>query len=410
MYIRAVPIQLLVLISVLLACGPRRDEAVDAAAGSDEPLTAEQQRIREELEAIGYATSSNPAPEIRGVTVNRPGATAPGLTLFTSGHRAAAVLVDMEGRPVHVWRYPFDRVWPDAEPRRRKGTHAWRYAQVLPNGDLLAIFEGHGLIRLDWDSKLLWASDITAHHDLEVLPDGRIWVLTREARLIPRINSDEPVLEDFATLLDAGGRVEESLSLLEVFEHSDLDSDIESRFVPEGDLLHANTLEVLDGSRADLSPVFARGNILTAFRRLSVIAIVDPRRREIVWAQAGRWGGVHYPTLLDDGKILFFANGVRSGASKVIVLDPSTGESTWSYRGSPPESFFTASCGSAQQLANGNVLIAESEDGRIIEVTPEGRIVWELINPFEMSRHPEQVPYVYFATRYATSYPGLARL
>ena len=37
--------------------------------------------------------------------------------------------------------------------------------------------------------------------------------------------------------------------------------------------------------------------------------------------------------------------------------------------------------GDQQRLANGNTLITESEGGRLLEVTRDGEIVWEFINP-----------------------------
>src|SRR5258706_14516162 len=38
--------------------------------------------------------------------------------------------------------------------------------------------------------------------------------------------------------------------------------------------------------------------------------------------------------------------------------------------------------GNAQRLPNGNTLITESSFGRFFEVTKEGEIVWEYVNPF----------------------------
>src|SRR5262245_65643091 len=38
--------------------------------------------------------------------------------------------------------------------------------------------------------------------------------------------------------------------------------------------------------------------------------------------------------------------------------------------------------GCAQRLPNGNTLITESSFGRFFEVTKEGEIVWEYVNPF----------------------------
>jgi hypothetical protein len=53
----------------------------------------------------------------------------------------------------------------------------------------------------------------------------------------------------------------------------------------------------------------------------------------------------------------------------------------WSYGERPEQRFFTQTRGGAQALANGNVLITESERGRAFEVTRAGEIVWEFWNP-----------------------------
>lgn len=389
---------LALLLVAVLSCGADAVVQEGSKREGEPRLTAEQQRIKQKLESIGYAASSTHAPDGRGVTVHRPRA-APGYVLITSGHGPVAILLDKNGEPVHVWSYPFRRIWPDAVgPRFGDNVGHWRNARMLDNGDLLAIFPGAGLIRLDWESNLLWASDIPAHHDLDVLADGDIYVLTRQAHLVPRIDAEWPILEDFVVRLDSGGRIEESFSLLDAFERSDLDPKVEARFRPRLDLFHTNTLEVFDGSQAHLSPLFARGNILTAFNKLSVIAIVDPRRREIVWAKAGNWEGVHHPTLLEDGRILLFANGRRRGASAVIMLDPLRPGHRWRYVGTPPGSFFSKFCGSADALPNGNVLIADSMNGRIFEVTRKGKIVWEYFNHFEMPERSDGIPRIFSAT------------
>lgn len=44
--------------------------------------------------------------------------------------------------------------------------------------------------------------------------------------------------------------------------------------------------------------------------------------------------------------------------------------------------FYSSYISSAQRLPNGNTLITEGSDGRLIEVTPEHEIVWEFVNPY----------------------------
>jgi len=51
----------------------------------------------------------------------------------------------------------------------------------------------------------------------------------------------------------------------------------------------------------------------------------------------------------------------------------------WIY--SEPENFFSAFISGAQRFTNGNTLICEGKDGRVFEVTKEGRIVWDYLNP-----------------------------
>ena len=67
---------------------------------------------------------------------------------------------------------------------------------------------------------------------------------------------------------------------------------------------------------------------------------------------------------------------------------------------------FSALLSSAQRLPNGNTLIDEGSAARMLEVTPEGEIVWEYL-PHEPGKKPDgsigQGP-VYRAYRYPYSY------
>ena len=52
---------------------------------------------------------------------------------------------------------------------------------------------------------------------------------------------------------------------------------------------------------------------------------------------------------------------------------------TWIYK-DPPE-FYSRNISGAQRLPNGNTLICEGASGRLFEITRDGLIVWEYINP-----------------------------
>jgi outer membrane protein assembly factor BamB len=121
---------------------------------------------------------------------------------------------------------------------------------------------------------------------------------------------------------------------------------------------------------------------MLCFRNVNQIAILERETKSILWVWGeGELQWPHHPTMLDDGNILIFDNGVGREYSQVIEVDPTTGQIVWRYVGNPPQAFYSFSKGSPQRLPNGNTLICDSDNGRALEVTAEGETVWEWYNP-----------------------------
>ena len=214
------------------------------------------------------------------------------------------------------------------------------------------------------------------------MPNGDTYVLTAESHIVPRVNPRKPIREDFITLLDADGRVKQSVSLLEAFENSERYRYLWMLHPQKTDVIfHTNTLEVLDGRGVDEVPEFERGRVLTSMRAMNTIAVVDLERVEVVWAHQGGFEAQHDPQLLDDGSLLLFDNKDEPGRSSVEAYAPRDMSLRWAYRGTPEQPFFSPHSGAVQRLANGNTLITESASGRAFEVTPDGERVWEFSNP-----------------------------
>jgi outer membrane protein assembly factor BamB len=194
-------------------------------------------------------------------------------------------------------------------------------------------------------------------------------VLTREATSREHIRGGSWLLDDVLVHLDGDGNEIERCSLLEAFERTDGYRNwvVESE-LPEGtDIFHTNSIEVDPEAR----------RALLSIRSINVVAMLDLDAEEIVWGLKGPWRRQH-EAQLEDGILLLFDNlGLRE-QSRVIEFNIATGAIPWSY--TAPD-FFTKGGGAQQRLPNGNVLISESEAGRIIEVTRDGDIVWEYVNP-----------------------------
>ena len=358
----------------------------------------------EALEAIGYAAGTLPARDQSGITIHDSEHAFPGRNLVVSGHAPEAVLMEMDGTILHRWRCDFATAFPRRDPDGKDRGEMWRRAHVFPDGDLLAIFEGFGLVRLDRDSTRRWGRINRAHHDLDVAPDGTLYVLTREARVLPRLNEHVPILEDFVTVMDAEGKTLRTVSLIECFENSEYPEVLEESRDAGKDIFHTNTLEYLHGDRGD-PEVFQHGRVLISLRHRDLIAVADLDQQSIVWCRTGTWRAQHQPVLLDSGNILLFDNNApRRRISEVLEFKPMTGEVVWSYREDEPDRFFSKSCGSCQRLDNGNTLITESDYGRAFEVTPDREIVWEYHTPFRAGSQGELVATLFEVVRLAPDF------
>jgi hypothetical protein len=364
----------------------RLDPAGDDGAAGE--LTTEQQRMIEQLESIGYLAGSRPATEKKNVTRYDPQQAWNGVNFYVSGHAPGAFLIDMQGRELHTWRCEAQRAWPDRQwdhsaKKRGEVFDFWRRAHIYPNGDVLGIFTGVGLVKLDRDSNILWAQWGPFHHDLFVADDGRIDILIREAKLDPRYSEQVPILEDMVAILDPEGNEIDRYSVLKALEDSPYRSLL-WHGGREGDFLHTNTIELLDGRLAHLDPRFAAGNTLISIVGLDAVCVIGRDSRQVEWALSSLWSYQHQPTVIDDSHMLIFDNHGEFGDSRVLEFHPVTQEVTWSYAGTPEDPIRTGSGGSCQRLPNGNTLIIESDGGRALEVTRDGTVVWEFHVPYDV--------------------------
>jgi len=376
-------------------------------AGSEDQLTEEQRRQIRRLESLGYVGGSQLAPTMKNVVVHDPDRAWSGLNFFTTGHAPVALLMDMDGQVLHRWGLGYWRVWPDSDvDRNHDGTMHWRRARILPGGDLLAIFEGLGIVKIDRYSNLIWANHCRAHHDLEVLPDGDIIVLSREARLIPRLHPRTPVLEDFVLRLGPDGEIKQRVSLLEAFENSEEWRHLLDRLrVTAGNIFHTNSVEWLDGRHAEHHPEFTAGRVLISMRETHTVAVVDLDRVEVMWVLQDDFRSQHDATMLDSGQLMLFNNNYQPGMSSVDRYNPATGIRTWRFTGTPERPFYSRTCSTSQPLPNGNILITESDNGRVFEIDEAENTVWEFYNPNRTGETNEYIATLFEVLRLPADYP-----
>jgi hypothetical protein len=346
------------------------DEAVGAGPGA-----ADLERIS----ALGYVSwEAMPEDDAgkQGVVQHDPEHTAPGLNLWNSLPRQEAILMDAGGVTRHTWR--------------RDTGGEWGHIELLPDGDLLVFHQGPDrLIRLGWDSALRWERPMLAHHDSDVAENGDLLVLDVRRKMMRSEDGWRSVAKDFLVVLGPDGEKRREISFFDVLEglfdpgtaepESAGETDDTRSPVRFVDPVHVNTLAIV---RKDHGGELRSGRVLFAARNLDLIGLLDLDSSRMVWSWGpGELDWPHQPVLTPQGTILVFDNGAHRGWSRIIEVDPARGEIVWEFRGRPPESFFSRTMGGIQLLANGNLLVSESERGRAFEITREGDVVWEYYNP-----------------------------
>ncbi len=358
-------------------------------------LSAEEMEL---ITSLGYADEVG-----RVVTDNAVGLTVfdkdrvcPGLTLIVYGASRDTVLLDNSGKILHRWNFKdYGKLNLDVNDENTLSRLYWRDVELLPDGGAIAIFDYLGIMRLTAESELMWWNENKSHHDIWINDDGSLLTLTAHKEIIPILDPEGEVVEDYLSFIDIENGVEfRRISMIDCFLNSEyrhilLNDHYLDLVISEWDrdILHTNSVFPLDETFPGNAPVFREGNILVSMRNLSALAVVDPEEERIVWAKQLDWGTFqHKASLLPGKRILFFDNSslIFSSsrgmeASRVIEFDTVEEKVAWTYISDPPTDFFSRHAGSCCRLWNGNTFIVESEGGRIFETGTDREIVWEYI-------------------------------
>lgn len=355
------------------------------------------------------AIGTNP----KSVACYDPSKAYDGYTLFGPRGSRDMWLINMHGQFVHRWRMP--GLIGDAS--------------LLPNGNLLIGSRytdspvadipacGGEWLELDWDGNLVWKYGDTYLnlHDCSRLENGNTLVnflIPLPAEVTAQVKGGIPGSERQGVMWSDGIReinpAGEVVWEWLAHEHMDFEREILCPLCSRMIWTYVNSMFALPN-----------GDILLSFRHINTIAIVDKKTGDFKWVWGpGNLGHQHCPTMVENGNILVFDNGlhcpstdnVAASSSRVLEVNPETNEIEWEYKAETITSFYSPICSSAQRLPNGNTLICEATKGRIFEVTRDKEIVWEFVNPLYFDYQPTYLGWtnmVYRAYRYAADYGKL---
>jgi len=357
------------------------------------------------LDQVLYTDVVNKQDE-RSVETYEPSKLQTGLIavlLDTAPRKPAIHVIDRDGRIVHEWKLNWLEIWPRGEgnflDRPIKGTHA-HGLKVFSDGRVTTNFEYQSTFQLDLCGNIVWKQDNHGHHAVADGHDGTIWVPT-EARFekgeSPYIGQETFYRADSLLEMDDRGASLRSIDLTDVFieqeMHGLLHVGPELREIlrqagvhrpdiqPLGDTLHVNDIEVFP---ADIdSDVFNPGDLLVSARNINAIFVIDPETERLKWLYSGGFVRQHDPDFTDRGTITLFDNfghlsrsQIGREYSRIIEIDPVKNTQTTLLGSDLERPFYTRINGSHELLPNGNILVVPSQEGRLLEYTPDGDLVW----------------------------------
>lgn len=375
-------------------------------------MTEQQRAAAAELEAIGYADGTREVQRpSQVVPLHDPARAWQGVNLYHAGHTPEVYLIDMSGERLHTWRTTYTEAFGRPPPKVTSiGANEPRRVALGDEGELYWVFEGRGLARTEVDGSVTWGVLEGAHHDVTLLPEGRLVVLERRAAMHEAFSADRPVLLDRLTIRERStGEAVRRVNLVDALLRAGR-RDVFTR--DRGDLLHTNSVQQITAAqeRAIDHPAFVAGHFLVSMRNIHTIGIVDSEARVFTWLHTGPFVAQHEALLTDQGELFLFDNrGLGGGQSQVLVHDAATMEVRWSWRGpSEHDPLWSPTLSLASPLPNGNVLVVEGEGGRAFEVTrPGGEVVWQMHCPHRAGDRDQYVAALFDLQRLPRSHPGV---
>lgn len=301
----------------------------------------------------------------------------------------AVHLIDTAGTIVHSWKTRFTTLIAYLLP------NGHIYAAMTPPLDMRDYPSGGstGLIQeLDWDGTVVWEyEDRQMTHDFEVMPDGGIayvrWNLAPQsfAHNVQggmRTASTSVWTNEIVVV----NREKEITWTWKAEDHLDPNDFELSPLVPRTDWMHVNAIRYLEKNPLTHTPVF----LITA-RHLSRALMIEIETGTVIWMSPKDVVALpHDATLTQTGTILMFDNGLFRNSplpvlmSGAVEIESRLNEVTWAWNGGSSViekmQFASHFMSGAQRLPNGNTLITASPLNRVLEVTPEGAIVWNYTN------------------------------
>lgn len=305
------------------------------------------------LIALSIVTSSSLADVSFEVDIYKPAEAYNGTTLLADNfnrQQPRIIEIDMNGEI--VWEY-------DLPGNLKRYTNPGFDVELLPTNTVLFLLPGKGIYEINRDGQIIWSHlDPKVSHDADRLPGGNtIYVFGHNDQ-----TNDAQVKE-----IDAKGNLVWSWHAKHEFKKEPYEDIFNQGWT------HTNAVTRMNN-----------GNTLISPRNFNCLLEVDPDGGVVDIIGEEYLEHAHDPEILPNGNILV-ANHQQPHSA--IEIDKNTDTIIWSFD-IPEKKVWPVR--DANRLPNGNILITGT--AVLLEVTPEGEIVWRLKVNNPGFRTPKDAP------------------
>jgi hypothetical protein len=322
-----------------------------------------------------------------------PGALARGWRVLVGAFKTggsvqhAALMLSPDLTIVHSWPLLDDGLeGGDADPASPSSRLPHGFS-VLTDGSVIYTFEGgKSLHRKDRCGRTIWVVAGRYNHSVAVDDmETTVWTLRHDH------DGDHAQSDKIVEVAVADGKIIREISVADIIaanpdidilelrrNHKDLvrDNAPGRPGIWLTDPFHLNDVDPLPRNLAGAFPQFAAGDLLVSARNLNLLFVMDPGTLAVKWWRAGATIRQHDPDWMADGRISAFNNRMARGYSEIVEIDPATLAKTVMVDGRNLD-FYSRVRGKVEAMPASGFLIASSEQGRILEVSPDGKVALE---------------------------------
>ncbi len=296
----------------------------------------------------------------------------------------AVTLLNSSRQPIHRWAIDYlalDSDGPSGKTDQPHGLNIRKDGSIIVNFD-----QGDVMARLGYCGDLVWLQEGNFHHAIGHGLNDTLWTWSSEYDAYSPFQYLVNFDPETGEVLRSIGLVEDiiqksqSAALQMTIPHGyDFDRANVSDDNDLKDIFHPNDIEALSEDMAEQFPMLNAGDLLLSLRELHMVVIVDPETGDIKWLERGPWRFQHDPDFNQDGTISVYSNNTYREKSSIISIDPTTMKSKELLIQGDAE-FYSGYLGKHTILPNGNVLFLSAGEGRVVEASSDGNVLFEYLN------------------------------